>query len=113
MRIDTITTSSLLLCLFGSATAFSSIAGGRECHPNILEDQVETKVSGRRAFLLSSSTAACTVAIAAFGTNLQPALADVSDGNALPPGAAEFSRLLRLKSDFAVSLSQYVYQGTF
>jgi hypothetical protein len=31
-----------------------------------------------------------------------PAFADVSDGNALPQGAAQFSRILRAKSDLAV-----------
>lgn len=32
-----------------------------------------------------------------------PAYADVSDGNTLPAGAAQFSRLLRVKSDLKVS----------
>jgi hypothetical protein len=32
----------------------------------------------------------------------RPSLADVSDGNALPQGALQFSRLLKVKSDLAV-----------
>jgi hypothetical protein len=32
----------------------------------------------------------------------RPSLADVSDGNALPQGALQFSRLLKVKTDLAV-----------
>jgi hypothetical protein len=32
----------------------------------------------------------------------RPSLADVSDGNALPQGALQFSRLLKVKTDIAV-----------
>jgi hypothetical protein len=35
----------------------------------------------------------------------KPAFADVSDGNALPEGAAQYSRILRLKSDLVVRIN--------
>lgn len=42
-----------------------------------------------------------------FGASL-PANADVSDGNALPEGAAQFSRVVRAKTDMIVSDTQMV-----
>jgi hypothetical protein len=37
-----------------------------------------------------------------------PAFADVSDGNALPQGAAQFGRILRAKSDLVVRSNGFV-----
>ncbi len=56
-----------------------------------------SSMSTSRRQLLQSSCVA-------FGCFLliQPALADVADGSALPQGAAQFSRILRLKVDLVV-----------
>jgi len=37
------------------------------------------------------------------------ALADVADGNQLPSGAAQFSRLIRIKADIVVSNDSLKY----
>lgn len=61
-------------------------------------------VSERRQFLASSILLLSSASAAAFG-GVSPALADVSDGNELPQGAAQFRRVLRAKSDLVVSAS--------
>ena len=54
----------------------------------------------RRSFIaFGSSIAGLTISL--------PANADVADGNALPDGAAQFKRLVRLKTDLAVSAKTY------
>jgi hypothetical protein len=45
-------------------------------------------------------------ALSVFATDFvisRPALADVSDGNTLPQGAAQFSRVVKMKSNLMVS----------
>jgi hypothetical protein len=62
----------------------------------------ESKLTNRRDFgarILSSSS----MVVAALASS-QPAYADVSDGNALPQGAAQFGRVIRAKSDLQVRL---------
>lgn len=54
--------------------------------------------SDRRQFLASSILLLSSASAAAFG-GVSPALADVSEGNELPKAAAQFSRVLRAKSD--------------
>ena len=63
----------------------------------------------RRSFLGSAVTAVGSIlalATATATTGAQPAFADVSDGNALPDGAARFAKLVRVKSDIPVSWIQ-------
>lgn len=53
--------------------------------------------STRRSFL------ATTVSTAILTSFSRAAFADVSDGNQLPPGAAQFAKVVRIKSDIPVS----------
>ena len=52
----------------------------------------------RRAFVSAAVMAGASTLFT------RPGFADVSDGNTLPPGAAQFSRLLKVKNDVAVSI---------
>lgn len=75
------------LLLAGSATGFApALNTGRTA-------AVELSAVDRRQFV---SVAAASAALL-IGT--QPALADVSDGTALPEGAAQFSRLIKVQAD--------------
>jgi hypothetical protein len=56
----------------------------------------------RRNFLAKGLVAAAAVA-ATLTAEPTPARADVSDGNELPPGVAQFSRLVRGKVELTVS----------
>lgn len=56
--------------------------------------------SSRRGFISRAvETAVVAGSIGILGLSTPAAFADVSDGNALPAGAAQFSRLVRLKKD--------------
>jgi hypothetical protein len=61
---------------------------------------VETLFQSRRQVLCNSLLLAST----ALFTGSVAANADVSDGNALPEGAAQFSRVIKAKPDLIVSL---------
>jgi Mn2+/Fe2+ NRAMP family transporter len=63
--------------------------------------QVHVELS-RRSLILSG--AVLTAASTLIGVGSSPAFADVSDGNHLPDGALQFSRVLKVKSDIAVSV---------
>jgi hypothetical protein len=43
---------------------------------------------------------------------VHPALADVSDGNALPDGAAQFGRIIRARENLAVSKRMFIIMRT-
>ena len=45
-----------------------------------------------------------TAATVAFTANVFPAIADVSDGNSLPDGAVQFSRLLKAQKNLEVNI---------
>ena len=55
----------------------------------------------RRVFV---SKQGAILSVGFLATKTKPAFADVSDGNSLPDGAAQFSRILRLKSEIVVSI---------
>ena len=59
----------------------------------------------RRDFI---STAITTSSVAIGGLAFPPpSLADVSDGNSLPQGAAQFSRLIKVRAQLKVMILQY------
>ena len=60
-----------------------------------------TLAAGRRDFFNQGAASFAAVG-ATIVTGSLPALADVSDGNALPQGAQQFSRLIRVKGDLKV-----------
>ena len=62
-----------------------------------MKAQLGTHEASRRSFLIGVST----ILVVTATNNILPALADVSDGNQLPEGAAQFSRLLNTKSNIA------------
>jgi hypothetical protein len=90
------------------AFAFTSCGKVTRSEGNALFATVDSSgnsvFSERRQFLASSILWLSSASAAAIG-GASPALADVSDGNALPEGAAQFSRVLRAKSDLVVSAS--------
>ena len=94
MRITNLLTISLLLPF----TSSFNIPAKGVCSRQLVQCQAVSKCD-RRSFLSFGSIA--TLAIST------PAYADVADGNALPDGALQFKRLLRLKTDLAVSLKVY------
>lgn len=57
----------------------------------------DNKNNSRRAFLGNVATASFGIMTATVGVS--PALAEVSQGNTLPDGAAQFKRLINLKAD--------------
>jgi hypothetical protein len=54
--------------------------------------------SSRRDFLTTSIAIGSLVATSALVTSPLPGVADVSDGNALPQGAAQFSRVIKVRA---------------
>jgi hypothetical protein len=62
-----------------------------------MENDVQVSVSSRRSMIVSS--VACITGASLFMTK---ANADVSDGNALPEGAQQFARTIKLKTDLKV-----------
>lgn len=56
---------------------------------------------------------ACGLALLTPAIVPRQALADVSDGNALPQGAAQFQRVIRAKSDMIVSCKQLAESTNF
>ena len=63
-------------------------------------DRSQPSNSERREVLRNGFAGIRGIAFTVAGV-VKPALADVSDGNALPDGAAQFSRVLRRKGKFA------------
>uniref|UniRef100_A0A7S1ZV81 Uncharacterized protein n=1 Tax=Trieres chinensis TaxID=1514140 RepID=A0A7S1ZV81_TRICV len=106
MRLAAISMLSVLATVldFTPVTAFGLSAAplqGSKCETSAsIANHGGNKVvaTDRRTFLTFGLTAASIVTSGAFP---QAAVADVSDGNALPTGAKEFSRVLKVKADFA------------
>mmetsp|Transcript_131266 Transcript_131266/g.379738 ORF Transcript_131266/g.379738 Transcript_131266/m.379738 type:complete len:204 (+) Transcript_131266:61-672(+) len=71
------------------------------------DDSIPDGCSSRRAAL--SKFAGIIAAPAVLGASL-PAFADVSDGNALPGGAAQFGRVIRAKADM-ITVSKRVSEA--
>ena len=61
--------------------------------------EISAQGSIRRDFLTKFSMGLVATSNLLFSSHPQLARADVSDGNALPQGAAQFSRVIRLKND--------------
>ena len=72
----------------------------RRCDSNVLAASVADDFTGRRNAL--AKVVSLLLVPALLGGGL-PAYADVSDGNALPEGAAQFVRVVRAKEDIIVS----------
>lgn len=88
-------TLPFLLATLGLSQAFTS-PGWLECQRNVLLSARRDEQS-RRSFVSAAIIAGASTLFTG------PAFADVSDGNALPQGAAQFSRLLKTKNDLNVS----------
>lgn len=86
--------------LFGphAAQAFAPSTGVRCCRgcTHLAAAASDINSSSRRNFL--SSTLATASAASALVLAPLPGAADVSDGNALPQGAAQFSRVLKVRA---------------
>ncbi len=86
--------------LIASRTSFHCY-GGSSLKDFDSDGVLESTVNANRRNVLSKVAALLSMpTMFAFGL---PAFADVSDGNALPEGAAQFSRVVRAKSDMIVS----------
>jgi hypothetical protein len=107
--------SFLLLLFAGQAVAFttdrlpaSKKTIGGPLSSQLCDDLVNDATNRRqffsRAFLTLLSPALLT-------SGASPAAADVSQGNALPQGAAQFGRIIRAKSDLIVRT--VFYNGVF
>mmetsp|Transcript_28418 Transcript_28418/g.60190 ORF Transcript_28418/g.60190 Transcript_28418/m.60190 type:complete len:203 (-) Transcript_28418:108-716(-) len=60
--------------------------------------QLSATASSRRDFLSTSIVAAASAATSSLILSPLPSVADVSDGNALPQGAAQFSRVIKVRA---------------
>lgn len=91
------------ILLLGEAAAFSTSTRSPRYHlvdsqPFVSDGNLG---GGSRREFVSKSVAILTSATVVV-TGCSPAFADVSDGNALPTGAAQFGRVIRAKSDLEV-----------
>ena len=85
---------------FTSAPAFLAF-NARKCDDTMqLAASLTDEFSTRRGALSKVAKLLSVEAILCVGL---PAYADISDGNALPEGAAQFGRVIRAKADIAVS----------
>ena len=99
---------TFLLLSFVVPATFAFTANVVKNNVRISSSELHAETS-RRAFVQSSSAAAAATAftggvIGSLSTPT-PASAEVSQGNSLPDGAAQFKRLINLKSDIPVSES--------
>lgn len=83
-----------LLLLSTSVSAFSTGHQGQRSKSTQLD-------ASRRAFVSGA-----ILSVAATAIVIKPAFADVSDGNQLPDGAAQFSRLLNTKNNISTLKSR-------
>mmetsp|Transcript_27727 Transcript_27727/g.49982 ORF Transcript_27727/g.49982 Transcript_27727/m.49982 type:complete len:202 (+) Transcript_27727:135-740(+) len=94
------TVSSLLaitaLCNTYTSLAFAPSNG--ECSSRTRTHLRATSSSSRRDFLSTSIATAATVATSTLVLAPLPSVADVSDGNVLPQGAAQFSRVIKVRA---------------
>ena len=94
MKLGTIFIATINLAVLTDTNAFGverkqSVV---KCRPHTVCDAIS-----RRNFLSVG-----TAATVAFTANVFPAIADVSDGNSLPEGAVQFSRLLKAQKNLEV-----------
>jgi hypothetical protein len=112
MKSTLVTLCLLSAAIFGSA--FTPPAGPRvrsDLSLNVIVKSSTHPIGDgvgfeRRNFLGNGLFAAAAVA-ATLTSEPTPARADVSDGNELPPGVAQFSRLVRGKVELTVSRTKY------
>lgn len=77
---------------------------GRSSGGVLDEEESSTRASNARRVLVQWGAVHATSMIALImGGGVAPAIADVSDGTALPEGAAQFGRVVRTKLDLGVS----------
>lgn len=86
----------LLLTTLGVSYAFTT-SSVSTCTRNV-QLSAKTDEQSRRSFVSAA------IAVGASTIFAGPAFSDVSDGNTLPQGAAQFSRLLKVKNDLQVSI---------
>jgi len=88
---------TLLLATLGASHAFTTSSQSQNTR-NVVLSALRDEQS-RRTFV-----SAAAIAVGASTLFTRPAFSDVSDGNTLPQGAAQFSRVLKVKSDLKVSM---------
>lgn len=86
------------LLLASSVTSFAPSV------PSVSRVSSATELSASRRELLGSALVSSIMLVGS-----SAALADVADGNQLPSGAAQFSRLIRIKADIVVSNDSLKY----
>ena len=91
--------AALLLSVTSSGYAFQIGSWGRIVNKYSQPDTVQDASDSHSVTRKEVMERLVLVAAGVVGLVPSKALADVSDGNALPQGAAQFSRVLRLKSD--------------
>jgi hypothetical protein len=108
--IPKISNALLSMLLLGEVAAFSpSKMSIRNQHfdSQLLMSVEDLGTPSRRKFMDKSlSILSTSMAIVA---GASPAFADVSEGNALPQGAAQFSRVIRAKADLQVRRANHVW----
>ena len=106
--------TQLLAITTSSITAFQVVTKPSVRSTNGVSCQASSSSSSSSSIVDRRSFAkvltAGILASSSVGSSPQSAYADVSDGNSLPEGAAQFSRLIRLKDDLIVSSFYYFFK---
>lgn len=94
---------SFLLLIFGSVQAFTAVSrSSLACCSKLAASSQENEFSRRNVIGAIFAAASTSILVS------RPAFADVSDGNVLPQGAAQFARLIKVKTDLAVRDGNFV-----
>lgn len=104
MKINTL---SLILAFSASASAFTSTNTLPISHSSTSLQAQTSQNDDRRSFLLRTTAAFLPLTV----SQPQPSFADVSDGNSLPQGALQFSRILKAKADLASVIARVKDHG--
>mmetsp|Transcript_41419 Transcript_41419/g.61299 ORF Transcript_41419/g.61299 Transcript_41419/m.61299 type:complete len:208 (-) Transcript_41419:106-729(-) len=100
----------------GACTAFTTLTSRRVHHHAASSTSAlaaaasDVSPSDRRSFLKQWTGAIAATLIGSVLTS-SSARADVSDGNRLPPGALEFSKVLKVKSDLVIVRKRVLEAG--
>jgi hypothetical protein len=99
--------SLTLATLASSANAFVPSASNHVQTSTTLYATESAVTESRRSILIKGVASA----FLAFGTSQQPVFAEVAKGDSLPDGAAQFKRLLSLKSDLPAVIKRVTEGG--
>lgn len=89
------TSLPFLVAILGVSHAFTSSNPSQSVR-NVELNAIHEEDTIRRSFVTGA------IAVGASTLFTGPAFADVSDGNVLPQGAAQFSRVVKMKNDLKV-----------